>query len=426
MDAIVLKALVKDPDYRYQSADEMRADIEAYLDGQPVAATAALGAVGYGNGYDGYNNGYGNDQPTTALRPGRPGGGGQTSMLPPVNPDDGGYGYDDRPDRRRQNQKKSHTSTILLVLAGVLVLVGAILIGKSVFSGKRRQHHGERAPARRQQPGRRGEAGDQRRRQDVRGQERAVRGPAQGQHLQPGPGQRHHEEGRDRLGHRLHGRAQDRGPGRHAEGQGQRHPAPPEQGLPGEDQGGRVQLDAGHGRLSRTRQGGSQAEKNSTVTLTIAKKQTTKLPDVTGRTTRRRSSSSAPLGFTNVSRQDVDSDKPLNQVVSMTPTGNTRQAKDVQIVLKVSKGPQQTPPRRRRRQMPQGLVGQTVKKATQMLNDAGFSNIQFAQGSSNDDKARVMIVTPGSGTTVDPNQPITLTTIGGGGGGPNLRRSRST
>src|SRR5918996_3905727 len=43
MDAIVLKALTKDPDYRYQSADEMRADIEACLDGQPVAATAALG-----------------------------------------------------------------------------------------------------------------------------------------------------------------------------------------------------------------------------------------------------------------------------------------------------------------------------------------------------------------------------------------------
>ena len=51
MDAIVLKALTKDPNYRYQSADEMRADIEACLDGQPVAATAAMGSVGYGYGY---------------------------------------------------------------------------------------------------------------------------------------------------------------------------------------------------------------------------------------------------------------------------------------------------------------------------------------------------------------------------------------
>ncbi|MFD4413037.1 Stk1 family PASTA domain-containing Ser/Thr kinase [Streptomyces sp. NPDC058246] len=122
MDAIVLKALVKDPDYRYQSADEMRADIEACLDGQPVAATAAMGSVGYG--------GYPDDQPTTALRSGDA---QATSMLPPMNPDDGGYGYDDRPDRRRQ--KKNNTSTILLVVAGVLVLVGAILIGKWAFGG---------------------------------------------------------------------------------------------------------------------------------------------------------------------------------------------------------------------------------------------------------------------------------------------------
>ncbi|MCX4455407.1 Stk1 family PASTA domain-containing Ser/Thr kinase [Streptomyces sp. NBC_01340] len=126
MDAIVLKALVKDPDYRYQSADEMRQDIEACLDGQPVAATAAMGSVGYG--------GYPDDQATTALRSADA---QATSMLPPMNPDDGGYGYnnyDDRPARRRQ-QKKSNTSTILLVVAGALVLIGAILIGKWISGG---------------------------------------------------------------------------------------------------------------------------------------------------------------------------------------------------------------------------------------------------------------------------------------------------
>ncbi|MEV0113388.1 Stk1 family PASTA domain-containing Ser/Thr kinase [Streptomyces sp. NPDC050844] len=119
MDAIVLKALTKDPDYRYQSADEMRADIEACLDGQPVQATAAMGAVGYG--------GHPDDQQTAMLRP-QPGG-AQTSMMPPVGPDDG---YDDHSRRR---QKKSSTSTVLLVLAGLLVLVGAILIGKWAFTG---------------------------------------------------------------------------------------------------------------------------------------------------------------------------------------------------------------------------------------------------------------------------------------------------
>ncbi|MFB7332281.1 Stk1 family PASTA domain-containing Ser/Thr kinase [Streptomyces adustus] len=122
MDAIVLKALVKDPNYRYQSADEMRADIEACLDGQPVAATAAMGSVGYG--------GYGDDQATTALRA----DGGATTMMPPMSPGNGGgYDYDDRPDRRRQ--KKNNTSTVLLAVAAVLVLVGAILIGKWAFGG---------------------------------------------------------------------------------------------------------------------------------------------------------------------------------------------------------------------------------------------------------------------------------------------------
>ncbi|MFK0233575.1 Stk1 family PASTA domain-containing Ser/Thr kinase [Streptomyces vinaceus] len=138
MDAIVLKALVKDPDYRYQSADEMRADIEACLDGQPVAAAAAMGAPGYG--YPDQGHGYGHqgyDQPTTALRTADA---GQTSMLPPMPPGDGGYpgqgqgGYDQNGHSRRQ-QKKSKASTILLVTAGILVLVGAILIGRSVFGG---------------------------------------------------------------------------------------------------------------------------------------------------------------------------------------------------------------------------------------------------------------------------------------------------
>ncbi|MFG2814554.1 Stk1 family PASTA domain-containing Ser/Thr kinase [Streptomyces sp. NPDC048410] len=124
IDAIVLKALTKDPNYRYQSADEMRADIEACLDGQPVGATAAMSAVGYG---------YADNQATTAMRQESA---GATTMLPPMNADDGGYGYDDRPDRRRQQKKSNNTSTILLAVAGVLVLVGAVLIGMVMFSGK--------------------------------------------------------------------------------------------------------------------------------------------------------------------------------------------------------------------------------------------------------------------------------------------------
>ncbi|MFI6683017.1 Stk1 family PASTA domain-containing Ser/Thr kinase [Streptomyces sp. NPDC050485] len=413
MDAIVLKALVKDPEYRYQSADEMRADIEAYLDGQPVAATAALGAVGYGgNGYDGYNNGYGNDQPTTALRQADPAG--QTSMLPPVNPDDGGYGYDDRPDRRRQ--KKSHTSTVLLILAGVLVLVGAILIGKSVFSGNADSS-------------------------TVNVPQLVGSSQADAAKLATNAGVKMAVAKQEPCADQPKGNVCSQNPADGTMKKGETVSVTVSTGAPKievpdvtqKDKDSATQLLQSKGFVVKTTevesgatpgtvvaqdpQGGGQAERNSTVTLQIAKKQTTKLPDVTGSDYNSAVQQLSALGFTNVSRQDVDNEKPINQVVSMTPTGNTSQTKDVQIVLKVSKGPQAPP----QGQVPQGLVGQTVKKATQMLNDAGFSNIQFAPGSSNDEKARVMVVTPGSGTTVDPNQPITLTTVGGtNNGGPNF------
>jgi serine/threonine-protein kinase len=44
LEAIILKAMAKDPESRYQSADEMRTDLVRFTEGAPVAALAALGA----------------------------------------------------------------------------------------------------------------------------------------------------------------------------------------------------------------------------------------------------------------------------------------------------------------------------------------------------------------------------------------------
>jgi serine/threonine-protein kinase len=139
-DAIVLKALAKDRDYRYQSADEMRADIERALDGLPVAAaqTMALGSVGYDEG------GYGSDPyARTNVMPAAAGAAaGATSLLPPVGGgyDAGGDGYDDgygsggrRAARGGGGQKKGKASWILLALAAVLVLLGAFFVSKTMF-----------------------------------------------------------------------------------------------------------------------------------------------------------------------------------------------------------------------------------------------------------------------------------------------------
>src|SRR6266511_3116635 len=45
-EAITLRAMAKNPDHRYQTAAEMRADLERALAGQPIAAVAAVGGIG--------------------------------------------------------------------------------------------------------------------------------------------------------------------------------------------------------------------------------------------------------------------------------------------------------------------------------------------------------------------------------------------
>ncbi|MFE7525068.1 Stk1 family PASTA domain-containing Ser/Thr kinase [Kitasatospora sp. NPDC057542] len=161
IDAIVLKALAKDRDYRYQTADEMRDDIERFLDGLPVAAAQqaaayGMGPAGYGydqNGYPQQHDPYGQTNvlpqqpgggPTTVLpqASGQPGYGqggyqddgyGQTHAGPAVGGNDDGYG---RGRRGEDPPKKSNTSWIVLAVAAVLVLVGTFFVAQAMFSDK--------------------------------------------------------------------------------------------------------------------------------------------------------------------------------------------------------------------------------------------------------------------------------------------------
>ncbi|SEC99167.1 Stk1 family PASTA domain-containing Ser/Thr kinase [Streptomyces sp. TLI_105] len=411
MDAIVLKALVKDPDYRYQSADEMRADIEACLDGQPVAAAAAMGmGMAGAPGYGGY--GYPpEDQPTTALRQADPAG--QTSMLPPVNPDDGGYGYDDRPDRRRGGgQKKSNTSTILLVLAGILVLVGAIFIGVSIFDkkdgpqkvtvpqlvGQTMQDAQDRArnvQVKVQQAGtercdqpkdticRQEPVADNVQKMDVDGTIQVY--VSEGAPLVEVPD--------------VVEQSQERA----------------EQSL--KDKGFKVKVEQEESEeepgtvLKQNPDGGTKAEKNSEITITVAKKQLSELPSVKGRDYNQALQQLNAIGFTNVTKEDVDSNEPAGTVVEQTPQGPSNQPKDVQITLKVSKGPQQT-----QVQIPPGLTGKKFKEVRDLLQGMGLTVVQA--GSDKED-AMVINTNPPEGSMVDKTQPITVNTLGGGGGDNN-------
>ncbi|MFH8837481.1 Stk1 family PASTA domain-containing Ser/Thr kinase [Streptomyces sp. NPDC017868] len=415
MDAIVLKALVKDPDYRYQSADEMRADIEACLDGQPVAAAAAMG-MGMGMaGAPAYGGGYGyppEDQPTTALRQADPAG--QTSMLPPVNPDDGGYGgYDDRPDRRRGGgQKKSNTSTILLALAAVLVLIGAVFIGVAVFNKKDAPQQvtvpqlvgqtmeGAKGLARNvqvqvQQAGtercdqpkgsvcRQEPVADNVRKMDINGTIQVF--VSEGAPLIEVPDVM--EQSQERA----------------------------EQSL--RDKGFKVKVEQEESEqdpgtvLRQNPEGGTKAEQNSEITITVSKKQLTQLPDQKGRTYDQAYQQLTSLGFTNVSKEEVDNDQPAGTVVDQTPQGPSNQPKDVQIVLKVSKGPQQQTVT-----IPPGLTGKKFKDVRDLLQGLG---LQVVQVGSDKEDALVLGTNPPEGSTIPTNQPVTVTTLGGGGGGDN-------
>ncbi|MGW7357775.1 Stk1 family PASTA domain-containing Ser/Thr kinase [Streptomyces sp. NPDC054802] len=400
MDAIVLKALVKDPDYRYQSADEMRADIEACLDGQPVAATAAMGAAGYG----GYGQG---DQPTTALRQADPAG--QTSMLPPMNPDDGGYGYDDRQGRRRQ--KKSNTSTILLVLAGILVLVGAVLIGKELFdtSGDGGQVQVPQLVGSTLK-----EANAAARNADVQvtqsGTERCDQPKGSICSQDPEP------PAKMDVGDTIQVVVSEGAPKVKVPDVVDKDSEQATEIL--KDEEFKVEIKEIESSeepgtvLEQDPEGRSMAEAGTTVTLTVAKQELQDLPNVVTQQIVPVTNQLQLLGF-EVEAVDVDSDKPQGEIIAQSlPAG--KHPKGSKVTLQVSKGPAQT-----QVPVPGDILGKRVSEARQILQQAGFTNIQIAPGKPQDENAVVINSNPTPGTPADPAQPIVLDTLGGGGDGGN-------
>ncbi|MEV0317443.1 Stk1 family PASTA domain-containing Ser/Thr kinase [Streptomyces sp. NPDC050658] len=321
MDAIVLKALTKDPDYRYQSADEMRADIEACLDGQPVAATAAMGVVGYGGGHP-------DDQQTAMLRP--QAGGGQTSMMPPVGPDDG---YDDHSRRR---QKKSNTSTILLVLAGLLVLVGAILIGKWAFTG--------------------GGGGSD-----------SIKAPNfVGEELNEAKEQAGNVDLKIAVSERKECAAQSKGK-----------------------------------ICSQDPKADTEVEKNSTINVVVSTGAPKILvPDVQGLSYAKAEKLLNDKGFTDVQRENEESEQTPGTVIEQDPKGDTEAAKGDTITLTVAQEKQQI-------QVPD-VTGQTWEAAKKQIEDSGLTATRQDVASDSVEEGKVIQTSPAANTQVDPNSTVTV------------------
>ncbi|MBC9714249.1 Stk1 family PASTA domain-containing Ser/Thr kinase [Streptomyces sp. TRM66268-LWL] len=403
MDSIVLRALVKDPDYRYQSADEMRADIEAALDGQPVAATAAMGAVGYG--------GHPDDQQTAMLRP-QNGGGPQTSMLPPMNPDDGGYGYDDRPDRRRQ--KKGGASTALLVLAGALVLVGAILIGKVVFSDK----GGDDQIS---VPQFIGKTLDQAQKQadNVGLKLEATNAVCEeedtpkGQICAQDPG----EGGKVDKGETINVTVSKGAPKvavpnvigdqvddarKELEGDDYKLDVTVETKETSAEEPGTV--------LKTDPSSGTEVEKGSKITLTVAKEKAQEtVPNLVGQQLDQARQALRDLGFSVKVQEEPRGDVPENQVVAQTPNANTPVDKGSEVTLTVAKAQQQVA-------VP-AVAGKKLSEARSLIEGAGLTVGQI--NGPRDDDALVVMSTPMAPQQVPTGTAIALNTTDGGGGNGN-------
>ncbi|MGX1560656.1 Stk1 family PASTA domain-containing Ser/Thr kinase [Streptomyces sp. NPDC055506] len=406
MDAIVLKALTKDPDYRYQSADEMRADIEACLDGQPVAATAAMGSVGYG--------GYPDDQPTTALR--ADSGAGATSMMPPMNPDDGGYGYDDRPDRRRGQQRKSNTSTILLVVAGILVLVGAILIGRWAFSGS-----GGAGNDTLKAPNFVGEtqANASRLANNADLKLSFTKKPCEAQ-TKGNVCSQDPKAGTDVTKGDTVSLVVSTGAPKVAvpsvvgdiiddaratlEGDKYQFVVETKSKESSEDPGTVLEQDPALGQ---------EVEKGSKITLTIAKaEEKSTVPDVLGQSCdQAKAQMTANNLVGNCTEVDTQDDNQVGKVIATTPQSGSSVDKNSSVNIQIGKKQQQ------KTRVPQ-VVGQTVGQAKQTLAQAGFTNIQFANGSDQSDTALVAGQDPQGNQEVDDPAAttVTLQTVGVGGG----------
>ncbi len=158
-DAIVLKAMEKDPADRYQSAGEMRNDIQRALSGAPVAAPMP------GDGYGAGTRRMGSTATQVA---------GRTTGIPPYRygPPDGD-GPDGPPQRQRRAWPWVALATVVIVLIAAIVLLKYVtgnsggvpvpnVINQKVAAAEqaitqrgpeRRQCHGEAVGRRGQGPG---------------------------------------------------------------------------------------------------------------------------------------------------------------------------------------------------------------------------------------------------------------------------------
>jgi serine/threonine-protein kinase len=147
---------------------------------------------------------------------------------------------------------------------------------------------------------------------------------------------------------------------------------------------------------------GSAVAADTTVTLAVSDGDAP-LPDVTGQAQDAAQQALRTAGFTNLAVEEVDSDQPAGTVVATSPAAGQQAAADTAVTLQVSGGAADI-------EVPD-VVGDTQADAQAQLTAAGFTNVTVTTTTAPDpgDVGLVLSVNPAAGTEVPAAQQITLT-----------------
>jgi beta-lactam-binding protein with PASTA domain len=400
LDAILLKALSKNPANRYQSAADMRNDLLRALAGQRVEATPVMG-----------------DAEKTAI----------------IGAPPGGYGDGEWDDEDDDARKRRRNRIIAAVIAGVLILGGVIAVALLVNAG---DDQPAAEPTATQVPV-----------PNVTGQDRATAtqnleaagltvgtvtnqvtadasqidtvlgtDPSSGTQVDPGSavnltvgvGPDTIEVPAvigldvDRAQNTLQNAGFDS-----VETEEIDSTAPADQV---------VDVSPGEGQ---------SVDPSTTVTLQVSDGDA-EVPDVTGQQQAAATQALRTAGFTNVTSEQVESQQPQGTVVATDPSGGEQASADDLITLQVSSGPSEpetvTVPR---------VAGQSANAALDALEGLGFTDVRVVDSTGAEvDPAQATAVStsPPAGAEVSPDTRVTLTvqgptssgqTPGSGSGGNN-------
>ncbi|MFP5069342.1 Stk1 family PASTA domain-containing Ser/Thr kinase [Pseudonocardia nantongensis] len=389
LDAVVLKALSKNPANRYQSAAEMRADLVRVRNGEPVHAPLVMSE------HERTEMMAHDDGATTAMATRRLNGGtagpptGRHTM-PPGHPD-----YDDEP---RGRGKKVGLWIAVLAVLGLLGYVGFQMFSSS-------------SPDQITVPDVLGQTPEQARQAitgarllvDIQNQPSDVGQVGRVVRTDPGGGNQVAENSAVTLFVGT-GPAQVTVPSLNGR-------TPTEAGGllrdAGLQLGGTTEQETSDssqiGKVISSRPGpGETVAGNSPVSIVVGKEQTTiAVPDVTGQRAEQAQAALRDAGFTSVTTSQVDGGGEAGSVVGTTPAAGSRVAKDQTITVQVSRGNQSRVP---------DVTGRQVNDAVQTLQQAGLSfRIQTQDVSDSRQNGRVLSQSPSGGSGASDGQEVTLT-----------------